>query len=418
MKTVIVLGGGMVGVSTALHLRRRNWDVVLVDRRAPGLETSYGNAGIIQSEAVEPFAMPRDLRSLFDIATGRTNDVHFHWGSLPQHVGPLLRYWWNSEGGRHRRIAAGWAALIAQATASHQGFIGEVGAEADALVRRQGYRTFYRNPAAFADAVATAERLRAEYGVTFAAMTPAQLASAEPALRQTGAGAIHWLAPWSVRDPGALVSAYAKLFSPNGGACRVGSAETLARTAQGWRVETADGPLEAEHVVLALGPWSPALLARYGLTFPMVRKRGYHRHYEGAALDLPLMDTDNGYVMAPMAKGLRITTGAELTAPDAPLTPVQLGRAETAARGLMDFGQGVEDEPWTGVRPCMPDMLPVIGAAPGQKGLWLNFGHGHQGFTLGPVSGQLLAQMMSGEATCADPSPFSPSRWTGARAAA
>ncbi len=418
MKTAIVLGGGMVGVSTALHLRRRNWDVVLVDRRPPGLETSYGNAGIIQSEAVEPFAMPRDLASLLAIATGRTNDVHFHWPSLPQHVAPLLRYWWNSQPDRHRRIAVGWSDLIRQAASAHEMFMTQAGPEAEGLVRKQGYRTFYRHGAALERAAETAKRLRAEYGVAFQVMDPAQLMAAEPSLKSGGAGAIHWLAPWSVRDPGALVAAYARLFSPNGGSCAIGAAETLARTPAGWKVDTANGPVEAEHAVLALGPWSPQILARYGYHVPMVRKRGYHRHFDGARLELPLMDTDNGYVMAPMAQGLRITTGAELTAPDAPLTPVQLGRAEQAARGLLDLGAGVEAQPWTGVRPCMPDMLPVIGQAPGQPGLWLNFGHGHQGFTLGPVSGQLLAQMMSGEAPCADPVPFSPLRWMGARHAA
>jgi flavin-dependent dehydrogenase len=72
MRSAIVLGGGMVGVATALHLQSRGWSVVLVDRNEPGRETSYGNAGIIQSEAVRPYAMPHDIGGIFDIATGRT----------------------------------------------------------------------------------------------------------------------------------------------------------------------------------------------------------------------------------------------------------------------------------------------------------------------------------------------------------
>jgi D-amino-acid dehydrogenase len=91
MKSALVLGGGMVGVS-ALHLQRRGWSVKLVDRKAPGQETSYGNAGIIQSEAVRPYPMPRDLASLAKIAAGLTNDVRYRLTSLPQHVEPLLRY--------------------------------------------------------------------------------------------------------------------------------------------------------------------------------------------------------------------------------------------------------------------------------------------------------------------------------------
>ncbi len=106
MASAIVLGGGMVGVSTALHLQSRGWSVVLVDRKDPGRETSYGNAGIIQSEAVRPYAMPHDISGLFDIAAGLTNDVHYDLASLPHHLRPLMQYWWNSFPGAAREDLA------------------------------------------------------------------------------------------------------------------------------------------------------------------------------------------------------------------------------------------------------------------------------------------------------------------------
>jgi D-amino-acid dehydrogenase len=135
--------------------------------------------------------------------------------------------------------------------------------------------------------------------------------------------------------------------------------------------------------------------------------RGYHRHFAGGApLARPLFDTENGYVMAPMARGIRITTGAELTGYDAPASPVQLGRAERFARELIDLGNSVDPEPWFGTRPFLADMLPVIGEAPGHPGLWVNFGHGHQGFTLGPATGRLLAEMLVGETPAIDPAPY------------
>jgi D-amino-acid dehydrogenase len=163
--------------------------------------------------------------------------------------------------------------------------------------------------------------------------------------------------------------------------------------------------------VVALGPWSPELLKRFGYRVSMVRKRGYHRHYAGGApLDLPLRDAANGYLMAPMQSGVRITSGAELTAPDGKSDPVQLDYAEQAARQLIDLGQPVEKEPWFGTRPCMPDMLPVIGPAARHKGLWLHFGHGHQGFTLGPATGRLVAELMSGELPIVNPFPYRPDR--------
>jgi len=155
-------------------------------------------------------------------------------------------------------------------------------------------------------------------------------------------------------------------------------------------------------------------MLRFGYRIPLVRKRGYHMHYHGgSSLDLPLVDTANGYAMAPMSRGIRITTGAELTSPDAPATPVQLDAAEATARGLLEIGTRVEPEPWYGTRPCTSDMLPVLGPAPRHRGLWMNFGHGHQGFTLGPATARLLAECMSGETPVVDLTPYRADRFGG-----
>jgi D-amino-acid dehydrogenase len=112
-----------------------------------------------------------------------------------------------------------------------------------------------------------------------------------------------------------------------------------------------------------------------------------------------------------MAKGIRLTTGAEFAARDAPKSPVQLGSAERDARALFPLAARREAEPWMGSRPCLPDMLPVIGPAPGHKGLWLAFGHQHNGFSLGPSTGRLLAELMTGEEPFVDPSPFRADRF-------
>ncbi|CCE05440.1 putative D-amino-acid dehydrogenase (DadA-like) [Bradyrhizobium sp. STM 3843] len=410
MRSAIVLGGGMVGVGTALHLQSRGWSVALIDRNEPGRETSYGNAGIIQSEAVRPYAMPHDISGLFDIATGRTNDVHYEPLALPYHLRPLLQYWWNSFPKRHEQIAQTYARLIARATPEHEPLIAASGA--GNLVRRDGFRVIHREQAQFDKEVEEAEAVRAAYGVKFKVLSARELAQAEPGLSDSGLGGMQWLEPWTVADPGGLVTCYAELFIRRGGRFVHGDATTLAQTGTGWSVTTADGPIDAEAAVVALGPWSPEFLKRFGYDIPMVRKRGYHRHYSGGApLDLPLRDAAFGYLMNPMVKGVRITTGAELSGPDAEPTPVQLAKAETAARQLIDLGKPVEPEPWLGTRPCMPDMLPVVGPAAGHKGLWLHFGHGHQGFTLGPTTGRLLAEMMNGEEPSVDATACAPARF-------
>ena len=146
----------------------------------------------------------------------------------------------------------------------------------------------------------------------------------------------------------------------------------------------------------------------------MAVKRGYHMHYAlqpGAMLNVPVLDVEGGYVLAPMVRGIRLTTGAEFARRDARPTPVQIERTEPLARALLPVGQRLDEKPWMGARPCLPDMLPVIGPAPRHKGLWFDFGHQHHGFTLGPVSGRLIADLVTGAEPFTDPGPYSVTRF-------
>ena len=414
---ILVLGAGMVGTCTALHLAQRGHSVALVDRGAPGGETSYGNSGIIQREAVEPYAFPRDGASLLKVAFKRGMDVNYHFGALPFLLPHLARYWQASGPSPYPRIAAEFSRLIEHSISENASLIAQAGA--DDLISRAGYRAVFRTALKFDLAAEKAQLLARQYGIHHAVVDGAALARAEPAVRPTLAGAVHWLDPWSVNDPGELVARYAKLFSRNGGSFVRGEATSLHQHAGGWRVMTQDGPLEAQHAVIALGPWADTVTRLLGYRLPLFVKRGYHRHYaraQGVAaplLSMPLLDSERGMVLASMSRGLRITTGAEFARMGAAPTPVQLYKAEAAARELIDLPPAIEAEPWMGNRPCTPDMKPVIGPAPRHPGLWFNFGHAHQGFTLGAVSGRLLADLLEGKTPFVDAAPYSAVRFAG-----
>jgi D-amino-acid dehydrogenase len=191
-------------------------------------------------------------------------------------------------------------------------------------------------------------------------------------------------------------------------------ARSLHQAGRHWRLETAHGPIDAAAAVVALGPFAPDVLAPLGIKLPLAIKRGYHRHFRptgNAMLARPVLDEERGYCLAPMEQGIRVTTGAEFAARDAPPTPVQLDRLLPAAQGLFPLGEPVETSPWMGSRPCFPDSRPVIGRAPGRNGLWLAYGHAHWGLTLGPVTGRLVAEMMTGATPFCDPAPFGAERF-------
>ena len=406
---IVVLGAGMVGVGAALALQARGRDVLLIDRSGAGNETSYGNAGVIQGEAHEPYALPRDIATLLAIACKRDNAVDWDWPGLWRAAPSLLSYWRNSAPARHRSISQAYSRLVQRATGDHAPLI----AASQASVRRDGYRLIFRDAESFDLMAAKAVQSREAYGLDFTIEDGAALATAEPALKRRLAGAIHWRDAWTSDDPGGLVKAYAALYRQRGGTLVDASISALTPQGHGWLVRSDTGTFEAEHVVIALGAWSPELLAPLGYRVPMIRKRGYHMHFDypetGARPSVPWIDATASAVYAPMRAGLRIATGADLSIGRGTGMPKQLRCAHAMASELLDLGDAVETTPWSGVRPCMPDMLPVVGAAPRHEGLWFDFGHGHQGFTLGPTTGALLAGVMSDDA---DPValPLSPSR--------
>ncbi len=121
-----------------------------------------------------------------------------------------------------------------------------------------------------------------------------------------------------------------------------------------------------------------------------------------------MLAVDVGYMLVPMSRGVRLTMGAEFACRDAPPTPVQLDRI---AKNLFPLAGRIDAKPWMGCRPCLPDMMPIIGRAPRQANLWFEFGHQHHGLTLGPASGRLLAEMVTGESPFADPAPYRPERF-------
>jgi len=408
----VVLGAGIVGVSVALHLQKRGRSVVLVDRRGAAEETSFGNAGLIQREGVYPYGFPHDFGALLRYGFNRTIDAHYHFSALPELAPFLWKYWHHSRPARHKEIARQYARLIEHCVSEHDALAAEAGATA--LIKRNGWMRIFRTERERDLRFAEAARWRAEFGLEFSCLDRKDLQQQEPHLAPVLTGALHWTQPTSVIDPQGLALAYLQLFESRGGRFLQGNAATLQSDGDAWSVRTVEGPVQMKNTVIALGPWADVVTRALGYDLPLAVKRGYHMHYRAAGkavLNHPVLDTERGYLLAPMRRGIRLTTGAEFARRDAIRTPVQLGRAEPIARDLFPLAERLEAEPWMGARPCTPDMMPIIGPAPRHANLWFAFGHAHHGLTLGPVTGRLIGEMMTGETPFVDPAPYRAERF-------
>ncbi|WP_131195851.1 NAD(P)/FAD-dependent oxidoreductase [Lichenihabitans psoromatis] len=404
---VAVLGAGIVGVSAALHLQKRGRDVVMIDRRGgAGEETSYGNAGLIERSSLFPYSFPREWGTLVRYAQNRSTDAHYHASALTVVAPWLARYYAHSSPEGIAQTFTASKPLIERSLIEHEALMEEAGATH--LLRKVGWIKAFRTETSLAKGLAEAEKLR-RYDLAIDTLDGAGIAEREPHVGSGLIGGLHFKDPGAVSDPGALVRAYATLFMTQGGRFLQGDAKTLSQNGSGWQIATEDGLVMAREVVVALGPWADDIFRPLGYDIPLGIKRGYHLHFRpkgNAVLNRPILDVDGGFLLAPMSHGIRLTTGAEFARRDTPQTPVQIARAEPKARALFPLAEAIEAKPWMGARPCLPDMLPVIGEAPRHPGLWFDFGHQHHGLTLGPVTGRLLAELITGETPFTDPRPY------------
>jgi D-amino-acid dehydrogenase len=406
---VVVLGAGIVGVSAALSIRQRGLSVILVDRREPGSETSYGNAGILSSGSILPLNKPSLWRALPAYIANQHVALRWNPAWAIRNIDWLARFLANASASQVRPRATALHGLIDASLKLHREWI--VKADAAHRIRETGWLKVWRSDAI--DAAKEEQAFLAEYGIASELLDRQAISALEPDIVPVyKVGLLHTQTA-SVDSPGGVVKAYARMFAGAGGEIRQSDITSIVPDGSGWRVTLADTTIAVRHVVVALGPWSADLLRPLGYRVPLAYERGYHREFTpnpARKLRRPIHDADGSFLMTPMENGIRVTTGVELTDRDAPSSFAQLDAVTPAARGVVEFGDPV-GEPWRGARPTLPDSLPMIGPAPRHSNLWLAFGNQHIGFTTGPATGAAIAAMIAGAPPPFDASAFSPARY-------
>ena len=391
---VLVIGAGVVGHACALALQARGWRVTLTDPDRAGLAASWGNAGHIATEQVEPLASLAVLRS----AARR----HYAFGGAldirnPVQLAPwILRY---LRACAPRRFEAGREALrglLADALPAWRRLAAAV--QAPQLLCETGHWVCW-------ESAGSAERGRrgwrsADIGTAgFADLAEDRLESLRTRLRASLAGAIAFEGTAQISDPVALSGALAAQFARNGGERRFDRIDALIERDGRVHARSADGVTpEADAILVCAGVRSRELMASIGVTAPLVAERGYHlqwRDHEWPELP-PVVFEDRSMIVTRFESGLRVASFVEYAAVDAPPDPGKWRRLHEHVRQL---GIPVHGEPvqWFGARPTLPDYLPAIGRSARHRSLYYAFGHQHLGLTLAAITGEMIGGVMAGD---------------------
>lgn len=407
---IVVIGGGIVGICTAIALAERGVPVRLIDRDAPGQGASMGNAGVISPFSVVPQSLPGLWRDIPRWLLDPLGPVHLRPRYMPRFLPWAIRFLRAGQRDRVRATAGAMHALNHDNITLYRQLLSGTGQE---HLIQDSYYVMASRSAAPAQLDSFTNQLRRQYGADLEAIDATALRDLEPALSPAFKSALLIRGQARTLSPGRICGVLADKLRGMGGEVIQAKVTGLLRTDQDWQISTDSGPVRATNVVLAAGAWSARLLAPLGIDLPLEAERGYHLAFPEAPVTLfnSVMDTDKKFVASSMDGALRAAGTAEFGGLETDPNPARAQALAKVARALCPDLSGARYETWSGLRPSFPDSLPAIGPVPGQPGLIAAFGHSHWGFMMGPKTGRLAAGLAMGEQPNIDLSPYDPARF-------
>lgn len=402
---VAVVGAGIVGLSCAHALMQRGYDCMLLDARGPGAETSFGNAGSISVGNVLPQSTPGIVLKALRMLADPLGPLKLDWARWPHYARWLFEF---VRHGRRDAVAPIIDALHALNTATRECWI-ELAADIDAteLLAHSGYLHVYSQEASFA-AGAWERGLMQERQIRFDVLDRAELRSLEPGIGPGFRHAVFQRDALAMRDPGGFCVRLSDALRRRGMRGLQARVSAIRHGTGGYTLHSDGGDVHAEKVVIAGGAWSNRLLEPFGVRIPMVPARGYHLMYppqDAPVVGRPTLWAERYMVVSPMRGGVRMTSIKELTALDTTPRFGLIRRFDGEARKLFPALGAAATSEWAGLRPCMPDSLPVIDRV-GHEDVWLATGHGHLGLTQAPITGRLIAESIAGTPTTLPLAPY------------
>ncbi len=407
---VTIIGAGIVGICCALSLQKRGVKVRLIDRGAPGQETSFGNAGVISPWSFIPQAMPGIWKSIPKMLLSPSAPLSVRFSFWPKMIPWGMRFLNHSNETTTRTLSDAMEILCQPSVRLYRYHLEGTGYEH--LVVDSWYVHAFRK-ADKANLRDLGFQIRREKGADLELIGPNEIKQVEPALSSDFKAAVLIKGQARARAPGRIAEVLADKACTQGADFIRAEITGVRRHNERWQLDTSNGTIESSKIVLAAGVWSADLLKPLGLEIPLVAERGYHVEFAdpGVFLNNSVMDVDAKIVASSMLGGIRVAGSAEFGAINAPPDPRKERLLADQARAMLPDLNSDDITTWMGRRPSFPDSLPALGQIKKRPGLYAAFGHSHYGLMMAPKTGELIADLIAGITPNVDLSPFEPLRF-------
>lgn len=407
--SIAIVGAGIVGMSAALYLQRAGYSVSVIDPLPPGGGASYGNAGLLSVENCVPIALPGMLKEVPRWLADPLGPLAVRPSYLPQALPWLLRW---IAAGRMPRVEAASAALRALHANALDRYRELLGAEFDDIIRVSGQVHIWESPEP-SPSEEIYRQLWQRHGVEAQWLGADEVRQLVPQLARTVTRAVFLPKNGHTLNPRRLVGTLARLFAQAGGTVLAERVLKLIPENPAWRIVTSSANHRAQKIVVSAGAWSRQLLRPLAIKLPLETERGYHMMLREASVvpRLPVLSRGRGFSITPMEEGLRLAGTVEIGGLDLPMNEERAYVLLRQAKALLPGLEASDYSLWMGFRPSFPDSLPVIDEAPGRRGLYLAFGHGHTGMTGGAPTGRLVKQLVAGETPDVPLAPYGAARF-------
>ena len=403
-----IIGSGIQGVSNALFLQKKGFDVTIFDRDEPGSPAaSYGNAGHFSPYASLSLNRTDILLDVPAMLLSSSGPLALKWNYVPKMIPWFIQFILNTTKNKMMHTAKNMHQILDLALPAYDELFDEINLEG--LVENKGILYIWNDKDLKSRELEI--KVRDELGVEQQLVNKQEIHDLEPHIRPFYHGGVYYPYARHARNPKKFIKIL--IFFKKGGKFNKLNIQNIEFDNDKPIFITEAQRFVFDKAVIACGAFSKKLTDDLGEKIPLDTERGYHVHFKNCdhLLSRPVIFQNRGFGVTPMEQGLRVVGTVEFGGLDNPLSKSRIKNLINNAKYMFGELPDHEDE-WLGFRPTLPDFLPVMGPSSKHKNIFYCFGHHHLGWTLGPISGKIVSGMIAEENTNLNLTPYSPVRFS------